>query len=929
MNFYLMKIFRFFFIIIFSLYGQTFNVDVASLNASSVGLYEKVEAGLTLSNASYDNPYDPEQIDIRAYFKSPSDSVWEIFAFYDNYSNINKWKVRFAPNEIGEWQFYLLAVNGDSIAQSADYNFTVVNSAYKGWMKVSPENPHYFVYDNGESYYPVGPYYPWGVSNSDNGLGLLEENDGNFFGYWNIMYDLGEIIESMNSGLGKYDQPKCGRIDNIIQWAEQRGMKVMLAIWPHDLLSNTVWAHQWHQNPYNTVCSVNDFYSDSTAWEYQKKQYRYLIARWGYSRALGMWEIVNEINGTDGWANGYTSEATNWVKIVKKYLDENDPFNRPITADQSGGLYWPEGYALVDVPNVHLYETSWDAGFPGNPLRSSYYVYRKVARQFWNDFEKPGIFGEAGYTNTFGDFEVPSPEYTEQFHNAQWASWSSGLAATPLWWSFENRNMMSPDLTAHYKYFAMIVKNYDYAHKQLQDVSAGGEEVDAFAMKSERDGFGWLREIWGETPSGKMVKINGLADTSYYFHWYDTWTGKKITTTVQLSRNGVMEIIIPEFGNNRADAAFFFEIAEEGEEADLLEISTDKRSILNLSTMQAAITCYVKDSTGRFVSKGDHQVSFSLEGVGTLVGVNPVMPEKAVAKINFQPDEYIGNVKIVASSPGLLSDSVNINVTNIIPVDDFDSYTSDSDLQYHWKTRSGTAAVIGLTKIFRNSGVNGLVINYMIGDPEPPYAGIFTNLFDDLSGTEFLHFWMKPDGSGRQLAILLHEESTRYWQYDLTISDVNSGLRDISLGEFYTSDSSTEMNISAIDKISFNILQGSGSMGSGDLYFDDIYFSLPAKIVGIDQHENENLPIDYTLRQNYPNPFNPETTIVFSVPQAQIVKLAVYNISGQLVKELLNGWTSAGSHKLTWNAVDFASGLYFYRIEASDYTAVRKCIILK
>ncbi|MDZ7721871.1 MAG: hypothetical protein U5R06_03345 [candidate division KSB1 bacterium] len=179
---------------------------------------------------------------------------------------------------------------------------------------------------------------------------------------------------------------------------------------------------------------MNDFWSSEEAWTYQERQYRYLIARWGYSRALGIWEIVNEINGTDGWQNGRRDDARRWVGRVHDFFKAHDPTGRPTTASMSGGQYWPEGYAEVDISNVHMYETGWLAPYGGNPLRSSVYTYSNVTRQMWNDFEQPAILGEAGYTDNYGDFGGGTPEYTQMFHNALWASWANGLAATPVWW---------------------------------------------------------------------------------------------------------------------------------------------------------------------------------------------------------------------------------------------------------------------------------------------------------------------------------------------------------------------------------------------------------------------------------------------------------------------------------------------------------------
>ncbi|MDZ7260938.1 MAG: DUF5060 domain-containing protein, partial [candidate division KSB1 bacterium] len=321
-------------------WAQLPQIAVLSTNADQVGLYEKFEAILLLQSTTYQNPYDPDQIDVRATFISPTGKIWEIFGFYDNYENRNQWKVRFSPNEIGTWKYTLKATDVNGTGSSQEYSFNAVASEYHGWLKVSPDNPHYLIHDDGTSFYGVGVAYPWGVNNGPTGLAQLEASGTNMFYYWNIMYETpATIIESMSSGLGRYDQAKCGRIDQILEWSEARGLKMMLSIWPHDLLSNTVWVHRWDQNPYNQICDVKEFYGSEQAWAYQEKQYRYLIARWGHSRSMGIWEIVCEINGTDGWLYGNKTVALNWVQKVYEFLKQNDPYGRPVTASQSGGLY--------------------------------------------------------------------------------------------------------------------------------------------------------------------------------------------------------------------------------------------------------------------------------------------------------------------------------------------------------------------------------------------------------------------------------------------------------------------------------------------------------------------------------------------------------------------------------------------------------------
>ena len=89
------------------------------------------------------------------------------------------------------------------------------------------------------------------------------------------------------------------------------------------------------------------------------------------------------------------------------------------------------------------------------------------------------------------------------------------------------------------------------------------------------------------------------------------------------------------------------------------------------------------------------------------------------------------------------------------------------------------------------------------------------------------------------------------------------------------------------------------------------------------------MPTVYSLSQNYPNPFNPTTTIKFGIPKAGDVSLAVYDILGRKVAELINGNLTAGYHTVNFNATNLASGVYFYRIEAGDFVSVKKLMLLK
>jgi hypothetical protein len=98
--------------------------------------------------------------------------------------------------------------------------------------------------------------------------------------------------------------------------------------------------------------------------------------------------------------------------------------------------------------------------------------------------------------------------------------------------------------------------------------------------------------------------------------------------------------------------------------------------------------------------------------------------------------------------------------------------------------------------------------------------------------------------------------------------------------------------------------------------------------VGIDDPIS-NLPKQYDLSQNYPNPFNPTTEIKFALPTSGQAKLEVYNVLGQNVATLINGQMNAGYHSVTWNAQSAASGVYFYKLTAGNYSKVYQMTLMK
>jgi hypothetical protein len=94
-------------------------------------------------------------------------------------------------------------------------------------------------------------------------------------------------------------------------------------------------------------------------------------------------------------------------------------------------------------------------------------------------------------------------------------------------------------------------------------------------------------------------------------------------------------------------------------------------------------------------------------------------------------------------------------------------------------------------------------------------------------------------------------------------------------------------------------------------------------------NNNTAIPKRYALNQNYPNPFNPQTVISFELPINGFVTLKIYDAVGKEIKSLINGIFNVGFHQVEWNAVNYPSGVYFYKLESEGFTETKKMMLIK
>ncbi len=530
-------------------------------NSGQIGLYEKFELRIDL-DAAYSNPFDPDHIDLTVEFTAPSGKKWNIWGFYNSSSWTSLWMARFSPTEKGTWRYVVKVTDSEGTGRSRAGSFTAVDSAHHGFVKIAP-NRRYLSYDDGSTFYGVGLWYndSYELFNdgriTEEGLDNLKKRGANFISFFPTP------LETMGSGLGRYDQNRCGRMDQLFEWCEQRDMLISWNIWFHSYISMAVWGGgnaRYRNNPYKLVSSADDFFGNEQAWEYQKKLYRYMIARWGYSRALFLWFVVDEINGSEGWTKGGHAVAEQWSARMDKYFNEHDPYGRPTTGTQSGGIgqWWPEGYKIFDIAAREIYEAQGHpmpkSGKLGpndqSPAQSSYRNYATQIQNLWEGFDKPAIIGECGWDHTY--YEPGMPGYLAMYHNALWVSLVNGACATPFWWSYSDW-LNDSVVTNQMLYFSQFVAKIDFAGKDFVPAEIAARDCDAWALRAGKFVVGWIVNPRTSVANDSFT-VSGLPDGEYELHLYRTWRGRYMDPQTVTCRGGKLTYTIPELKTTRGHA---------------------------------------------------------------------------------------------------------------------------------------------------------------------------------------------------------------------------------------------------------------------------------------------------------------------------------------------------------------------------------------
>ncbi|NWG29574.1 MAG: T9SS type A sorting domain-containing protein [Ignavibacteriaceae bacterium] len=359
-----------------------------------------------------------------------------------------------------------------------------------------------------------------------------------------------------------------------------------------------------------------------------------------------------------------------------------------------------------------------------------------------------------------------------------------------------------------------------------------------------------------------------------------------------------------------------------------------KKALILLILLSAQMIFAVVDTRLVYVSNAR---DFPSPGLSTLVFDVEAISNSGNVQINVFQDAVQLDATFRAQNP-------TVSFSNqLFPLSDYnttqDYRASDGRIRYTYTFTSGTRSTINntYTRIvtisiqYTTGSSNGSII-WFTGLPNYTVADLNNQIITGIELAIPAELGIIP------LPVELSAFNAKYDEKGKV--DLNWVTKtEVSNYGFYV-----ERRINEDEWTSIAFIEGHGNSNSpkqysytdNDLFAGGSKFQYRLKQVDTDGQfeysdvvEVEIVPTKFELSQNYPNPFNPSTTIRFSLPKETSLKINIYNMLGELVETLAEGTYEAGYHKATLNASSLPSGAYVYRIESSEFTQVRKMVLIK
>ncbi len=560
-----------------------------------------------------DNIYDYEEINIYGLFVTPDAEVVKVDAFWyqeyeerlteitinpnlrlegkvndldddlDVFVNLAKsgnphFRMRYLPKIAGEYEVTLVVeVDGD-IIQTFVKSFTVDDirdDGYKGYVRVDQTTKRNFVFDNGESYLPVGQNVAWYTSVERKHYDYLTwfskmgEVGMNYARVWMAAWGYSLFWDDVYN----YDQRQDNlfSLDKTMEYAEDNDIYIQLCILHHGMFSsevnpmwpdssNTWYVNRYGANPYGSLIDDSGlFFTDEEMKVSFKNQLTYIIARYGFSDHIMSFELFNEVDWIETYEAG---TGLSWHQEMADFLKAIDPNQHLVTTSLNNQSFLANNYKVfklnsIDYVNVHHYGIYNHTDYL--PDKQYYLV---------NEFDKPVNYNEIGYSGNGGEDQYTRDPSNITLHQGLWAGMMGGGAGTGMHWWWES---WVETYDAYDSYFGVAtyasklnLSGTDQKIVYSEDNNYNSLSIDSIAIGymgyqyNDRlylyifDKSFTLNNQSVGLKQNKTLIVNDLNSGNYQLEFYDTFTGNLIASSEVHITESTTNISLPNFNQDIA-----------------------------------------------------------------------------------------------------------------------------------------------------------------------------------------------------------------------------------------------------------------------------------------------------------------------------------------------------------------------------------------
>lgn len=420
----------------------TTDAQIIKVNPQSMScaLYERMDIDVELKG-EWANPYRQEEARLDMIVTAPNgkNSVVPAFFVEGESGKTSHWAVRYTPQVAGQHTYIMRYTQPGMESVSQSYKLNVKESNGHGILHIADNWS--LRYDDGTPFRGIGENLCWESRANDDSkyfkklheqhdrfnypamLPKFAENGGNFARIWmcswNFPIDRKDHFNNIRYEVcdGYINPSAVKRMDETVELCEKLGIKIMLCIG----------AGEAHTN--------SEFFVSEKAKAAHRNRLRYIVARWGYSEAIAMWEFFNEIDNIQYRDSKHpipAKDIVDWHAQMARYIKSIDAFKHIVTTSISHrDLEGLNSITDMDINQKHIYnQTS---------------VIPTTIKDYTQKFGKPYIIGEFGYewdwSKNFDDF---ADGMDVDFRRGLWYGLFSPTPVTPMswWWEyFDNRNM--------------------------------------------------------------------------------------------------------------------------------------------------------------------------------------------------------------------------------------------------------------------------------------------------------------------------------------------------------------------------------------------------------------------------------------------------------------------------------------------------------